>query len=74
MNDYILMIAALVCPFISAFGASALTNHRLSRLEKKVDEHNGFDSRIAKIEEVVKSAHKRIDRVELERQAEHGKS
>jgi len=64
MNEYILMIAALVGPFVSAFGASALTNHRLSRLEKKVDEHNSFDSRIAKIEVVAKSAHKRINGLE----------
>jgi len=46
---------------ISAFGASALTNHRLARLEKKVDEHNHFDSRIARCEESTKAAHRRID-------------
>ena len=56
----ILAVAALIGPVASAFGASALTNHRLARLEKKVDEHNHFDSRIARCEESTKSAHLRI--------------
>jgi hypothetical protein len=60
----ILTIAAVASPIISAFGASALTKHRLDRLEKKVDEHNHFDSRIARCEESAKSAHHRLDGVE----------
>jgi hypothetical protein len=60
----LLAIAAIASPMISAFGASALTKHRLDRLERKVDEHNGFDSRIVRCEESAKSAHKRIDGME----------
>jgi len=51
MTDYIVMIMAIVGPIASAFGAGGLICHRLNRLEKKVDEHNHFDSRIARIEE-----------------------
>jgi len=62
MHDTVVVaLIAFAGAVISAFGASALTNHRLARLEKKVDEHNHFDSRIARCEESTKSAHRRID-------------
>jgi len=64
MNDTVVIICTLAGTIVSAigaaFGASALTNHRLARLEKKVDEHNHFDSRITRCEESTKSAHHRI--------------
>ena len=63
-GEIFLAVMACVGPVASAFGASALTNHRLARLEKKVDEHNHFDSRIARCEESTVSAHKRMDRLE----------
>lgn len=50
MMDYVLMVIALLGPVFSAFGASAMTNHRLARLEQKVDEHNSFGIKIAKLE------------------------
>ena len=62
----ILAIAALIGPVASAFGASALTNHRLARLEKKVDEHNHFDSRITACEASAKQAHYRINELREE--------
>jgi hypothetical protein len=60
-EQVVLAIAAVASPIVSAFGASALTKHRLDRLETKVDEHNHFDSRIARCEESTKSAHHRLD-------------
>jgi len=59
--EIILAFAALISPVASAFGANALTKHRLDRLELKVDAHNNFDSRIARCEESAKLAHHRID-------------
>jgi len=50
MMNYVLMVIALIGPVASAFGASAMTNHRLARLEQKVDEHNTFGIKIAKLE------------------------
>ncbi|MCL2531457.1 MAG: hypothetical protein FWE40_04800 [Oscillospiraceae bacterium] len=50
MTNYVLMVIALLGPVVSAFGASAMTNHRLARLEQKVDEHNSFGIKIAKLE------------------------
>ena len=58
-----LAVIAVIGPIASAFGASALTNHRLARLEKKVDEHNGFDRRITATEESSKQAHLRINEI-----------
>jgi hypothetical protein len=66
-GEIILAVGALIGPVLSAFGASALTNHRLARLERKVDEHNHFDSRIARCEESAKSAHHRINGMEGKR-------
>ena len=60
MMNYILTVIALLGPVLSAFGASALTNHRLDRLEQKVDEHNRFGIKIAKLET-------RLDAVETEK-------
>jgi len=48
--DYILTIMAIVGPIASAFGAGGLICHRLNRLEQKVDAHNQFDARIARLE------------------------
>jgi hypothetical protein len=61
VTETIQMIAMIASPIAAAFGSSALTKHRLDRLERKVDEHNHFDSRIARVEESCASAHKRID-------------
>ena len=44
--------------------ANRLTNHRISELEKKVDKHNHLVERMVVVEQSVKSAHHRMDRIE----------
>lgn len=36
---------------------------KLDKLEQKVDKHNNFDSRLARVEESAKEAHRRIEEV-----------
>lgn len=44
--------------------ASKLTNYRLEQLEKKVDKHNNFASRVPILEEQMKVANHRIGDLE----------
>lgn len=41
--------------------SNRMTNYRLVQLEKKVEKHNNLVERMTKVEDSVKSAHKRID-------------
>lgn len=41
--------------------SNKLTVYRISQLEKKVEKHNNLVERMVKVEDSVKSAHKRID-------------
>lgn len=41
--------------------SNRMTNYRLAQLEKKVEKHNNLVERMTKVEDSVKSAHKRID-------------
>lgn len=41
--------------------SNKLTAYRISQLEKKVEKHNNLVERMVKVEDLTKSAHKRID-------------
>lgn len=67
-SEVLVAVLSLVGMVIGSFGgimASAkLTNYRIEQLEKKVDKHNNFASRIPVVEEQVKVICHRIDDLE----------
>lgn len=67
-SEIIVAVLAMLGTLIGTFGgivASAkLTNYRLEQLEKKVDKHNGFATRIPIIEEQVKVNSNRLSDLE----------
>ena len=75
MTDDTIAVAlvSLVGTLIGTFGgiitASKLTNYRIEQLERKVDKHNNFASRMPVIEEQIKVINHRID--DLEREAKN---
>ncbi|MBQ7595666.1 MAG: hypothetical protein IJU45_03260 [Clostridia bacterium] len=44
-----------------------LTAYRISQLEQKVEKHNNLVERMVKVENSVKSAHRRIDEIKEEK-------
>ncbi len=69
MDSEILVAVLSMCgTAIGALGgvmASArLTNFRLEKLEKKVDEHNSFGSRLPVIEQKIDAIEERVDKLE----------
>ena len=69
-KTFLLLIAifSLVGTFIGTIGgiitSSKLTAYRIEQLEKKVDQHNGFATRIPVIENEIKVINHRIDDLE----------
>lgn len=63
------LLGTLGGSFLGILTANKLTNYRIEQLEKKVDKHNSFASRIPIIEEQIKVANHRID--DLERGSHH---
>ncbi|HZJ75619.1 MAG TPA: hypothetical protein VFD25_03420 [Clostridia bacterium] len=63
-SEMIVAVFSLAGTLIGTFGgiiASAkLTNYRIVQLEKKVDKHNGFATRIPIIEEQIKITSSRV--------------
>ena len=63
-SEIIIALLSLAGTLLGSFGgimASAkLTNFRLSQLEKKVDKHNSFATRIPIIEEQIKGNNHRL--------------
>ena len=53
-TEVVVALLSLVGTLIGTLGgivvSTKLSNYRIEQLEKKVDKHNGFDSRITKIE------------------------
>lgn len=69
MNDTVIVaIIALVGTLGGSFGgiltSAKLTNYRLEQLEKKVEMHNNFASRIPVLEEKLKVEEHRIEDLE----------
>ena len=67
-SEVLVAVLSLVGMVIGSFGgimASAkLTNFRIEQLEKKVDKHNNFASRVPVVEEQVKVICHRLDDLE----------
>ena len=69
MNSEILVaLLSLAGTLLGSLGgvlaSSKLTNYRLSQLEKKVDNHNGFGEKIPVLEEKLKVVNHRLDDLE----------
>lgn len=69
MNDTVIVaIIALVGTLGGSFGgiltSAKLTNYRIEQLEKKVEMHNNFASRIPVLEEKIKVEEHRIEDLE----------
>lgn len=56
-------LGTLVGSLGGILASNRMTNYRLAQLEKKVEKHNNLVERMTKVEDSVKSAHKRIDDV-----------
>lgn len=54
-------LGTLVGSLGGILASNRMTNYRLAQLEKKVEKHNNLVERMTKVEDSVKSAHKRID-------------
>jgi len=67
-SEMIIALLSLAGTLLGSFGgvlASAkLTNFRIEQLEKKVDKHNNFASRVPVVEEQIKVINHRIDDLE----------
>jgi len=67
-SEMIIALLSLAGTLLGSFGgiiASAkLTNFRIEQLEKKVDKHNNFASRVPVVEEQVKAICHRLDDLE----------
>ena len=67
-SEIIIALLSLAGTLLGSFGgivASAkLTNFRIEQLEKKVDKHNNFASRVPVVEEQIKVINHRIDDLE----------
>lgn len=55
---------ALVGTAIGSFSGFKLTSYRVEQLEKKVDKHNHFASRMPVVEEQIKVINHRLDDLE----------
>lgn len=70
MNEIFLTIISFLGTLIGTFGgiitSAKLTNYRIEQLEKKVEKHNNFATRIPVIEEQLKTSNHRLS--DLERQ------
>ena len=67
-NTIIIAFISFAGTLVGTFGgiitSNKLTNYRIAELEKKVDKHNSFGTRIPVIEEQVKVINHRIDDLE----------
>lgn len=70
MGEIIVAVLSFCGTLIGTFGGivtgAKLTNYRIKELEKKVEKHNNFATRIPVIEEQIKVSNHRIS--DLERQ------
>ncbi len=71
MSDVVLLALISLCgTSIGTFGgilvSNKLTNYRIEQLEKKVDKHNNFASRLPVLEEWKENVNEKFDRLESE--------
>lgn len=70
-TEILVALLSLVGTFIGSFSGLKLTSYRIEQLEKKVDKHNNFATRIPILEEKQKvSEHRIADLEEAQRQHE----
>lgn len=55
---------SLVGTFIGSFSGMKLMSYRIEQLEKKVEKHNNFATRLPVVEEQIKVINHRIDDIE----------
>lgn len=71
-KDILIALVSMLGTVVGTFGgiltSSKLTSFRLEQLERKVDKHNNFASRMPVIEEQIKVINHRIDDLEKEAQ------
>ena len=63
-TSIICAVVALLGTAIGSYSGLRLTSYRVEQLEKKVDKHNNFASRVPIVEEHVKSLDHRLEELE----------
>ena len=63
-TSIICAIVALLGTALGSYSGLRLTSYRVEQLEKKVDKHNNFASRVPIVEEQVKSLDHRLEELE----------
>lgn len=63
-TSIICAVVALLGTAIGSYSGLRLTSYRVEQLEKKVDKHNNFASRVPIVEEQVKSLDHRLEDLE----------
>lgn len=72
-TSIICAIVALLGTALGSYSGLRLTSYRVEQLEKKVDKHNNFASRVPVVEEQVKSLDHRLEELEHVIRLEEGK-
>ena len=72
-TSIICAIVALLGTALGSYSGLRLTSYRVEQLEKKVDKHNNFASRVLIVEEQVKSLDHRLEELEHVIRLEEGK-
>ena len=72
-TSIICAIVALLGTALGSYSGLRLTSYRVEQLEKKVDKHNNFASRVPIVEEQVKSLDHRLEELEYVIRLEEGK-
>lgn len=72
-TSIICAVVALLGTALGSYSGLRLTSYRVEQLEKKVDKHNNFASRVPIVEEQVKSLDHRLEELEHAIRLEEGK-
>lgn len=72
-TSIICAVVALLGTALGSYSGLRLTSYRVEQLEKKVDKHNNFASRVPIVEEQVKSLDHRLEELEHIIRLEEGK-